>query len=234
MDTLSARLFVISATSSPLLVMNPPENRRAHNIGSAAKLAPRESSKSSPLRAPLPPQRKAAPKRKEQTAGEAEGNQGVITPSSILRGPRQSLASGFRIFASPPTSSKKRTSGEIAARDRTGRNTDAGASSSNQGPVSLIVVKYEGRMVAVRMTPNYEAMIKSVKEPFPSLQSLNDENIHLSASLPGFGKDWVEISRDLWPDMVSQLKTVRISVQGPEGELDSSSDIAVSRKRLRR
>ncbi|KAG8709247.1 hypothetical protein FRC08_018450 [Ceratobasidium sp. 394] len=131
------------------------------------------------------------------------------------------------------TPNKKRTL-EVTAEGRRDGDVDVGGSASNKGTVPLIMVKYEGRSVVVRRRSDYEATIRSVKEVFPSLRTLDDQNIHLSAVLKEFGEDSVEISQDVWSDLVSQIKVVQVSVDdqkeaGPNDGADGSS-----RKRSRR
>ncbi|KAG9101314.1 hypothetical protein FS749_008034 [Ceratobasidium sp. UAMH 11750] len=117
--------------------------------------------------------------------------------------------------------SNKRAHDELAAEDRRDGDVDAGSSASNKETVPLIMVKYGRRTVVVRRRSNYEATISSVKEIFPTLRALDDQNIHLSAVLKEFGEHLVEISQDAWSELVSQLKTVKVSVDDQE-ELGSN------------
>lgn len=68
--------------------------------------------------------------------------------------------------------------------------------------------------------------IRLVKDAFPSLQQVPQHHIGISSYLAEFN-DTLRITKDLWPDLMSRLMTVHISLIGPEGASAATGAAAI-------
>ncbi|QRV81678.1 ubiquitin family protein [Ceratobasidium sp. AG-Ba] len=87
------------------------------------------------------------------------------------------------------------------------------------GTLPFFAAQHEKRTIAIRRNSNYDATIDYIKKVFPALTGTPASRITISAVFQECGDLLVEINRDLWPDIVSRLSVVHISVdeeQAPE------------------
>ncbi|KAG8716389.1 hypothetical protein FRC08_009522 [Ceratobasidium sp. 394] len=75
------------------------------------------------------------------------------------------------------------------------------------------VAAYKGRSVAIKRDTDYQATIKIIQKSIPKLRSADAEDIFMATTLAGFGDTLVQISEEIWPDVVARLKTVEVTLE---------------------
>ncbi|KAG9080592.1 hypothetical protein FRC06_006386 [Ceratobasidium sp. 370] len=75
------------------------------------------------------------------------------------------------------------------------------------------VATYKSRSVAIKRDADYQSTIKLVQKSIPKLRLADVENIFISTKLADFGNAPVQISEEIWSDMVTHLKTVEITLE---------------------
>ncbi|KAG9122072.1 hypothetical protein FRC07_001692, partial [Ceratobasidium sp. 392] len=81
------------------------------------------------------------------------------------------------------------------------------------------VATYKGRSVAIKRDSDHQSTIKLVQKSIPKLRKAEAHDIFLSTALESYGGALVQISEEIWPDIVSHVKTVEIALEG-EDETD--------------
>jgi hypothetical protein len=102
-------------------------------------------------------------------------------------------------------------------------------------PIFLAAL-FDGRKVTIRRNASYEVRlyylfntkilmsdafitiqetIQFIKDAFPSLRSIPADHIAILAHFADFG-DLLQITRDLWPDLMPSLMTVQVNIIGAE------------------
>ncbi|KAG8718803.1 hypothetical protein FRC09_012088 [Ceratobasidium sp. 395] len=84
------------------------------------------------------------------------------------------------------------------------------------------VATYKGRSVAIKRDPDYQNTIKLVQKSIPKLRSVDGRDVFLSAALENYGGALVQISEEIWPDIVDQVKVVEVVLEGDDEPADSA------------
>ncbi|KAG9121642.1 hypothetical protein FRC07_002331 [Ceratobasidium sp. 392] len=88
-------------------------------------------------------------------------------------------------------------------------------SSSSSNPTYLIM-KYRDRSVAIKRDPDYQNTIRLVQNSISRLRPSDARNIILFTTLPGCEGALVQISESVWPDIISEVKFVEITLDGDD------------------
>ncbi|KAG9123099.1 hypothetical protein FRC07_000235, partial [Ceratobasidium sp. 392] len=86
------------------------------------------------------------------------------------------------------------------------------------------VATYQGRAVAIKRDANYENTIKLLQKSIPKLRSADIRDIFISTTIPGYGDTLVQISEDIWPDFVDQVKDVEVTLEGSGDEVNAEAE----------
>jgi len=78
----------------------------------------------------------------------------------------------------------------------------------------FIAAQYEGRKVTIRRNPDYHETIASVKKAFKVLRSTPADQILLSAQFLEYN-DTIEITEDMWAELVPRLMAVNVVLETP-------------------
>ncbi|QRV95198.1 polyubiquitin-C [Ceratobasidium sp. AG-Ba] len=92
---------------------------------------------------------------------------------------------------------------------------------SNTVTKRFIAAEYNGRQVAVRRCADYEITLTLIKEAFKPLKFVDVERISISAFVEEIG-DSLEISKNIWSDLLPELKRVTITLDSSSTETDDS------------
>ncbi|KAG8733328.1 hypothetical protein FRC12_018923 [Ceratobasidium sp. 428] len=84
------------------------------------------------------------------------------------------------------------------------------------------VATYKGRSVAIKRDPDYQNTIKLVQKSVPKLRSVDGRDVFLSTTLENYGGALVQISEEIWPDIVDQVKVVEVVLEGGDELVDSA------------
>ncbi|KAG8731074.1 hypothetical protein FRC12_019908 [Ceratobasidium sp. 428] len=84
------------------------------------------------------------------------------------------------------------------------------------------VATYKGRTVAIKRDASYETTIKIIQRTIHKLRSTSPHDICLSTTLPEYGDTLVQISEEMWPDIVGLVKSVEVTL---EDMSDAGDDI---------
>ncbi|KAG8702538.1 hypothetical protein FRC09_004680 [Ceratobasidium sp. 395] len=82
------------------------------------------------------------------------------------------------------------------------------------------VASYKGRSVAIKRDPDYQNTIKLVQKSIPKLRSIDARDVFLSTALENYGGALVQISEEIWPDIVDQVKVVEVVLEGDDEQVD--------------
>ncbi|EUC55115.1 ubiquitin-like protein [Rhizoctonia solani AG-3 Rhs1AP] len=85
-------------------------------------------------------------------------------------------------------------------------------------PPTFLVVEYNGRKVTTLRNPNYQETIASIKRNVHGLRTVPDDQVSVLALLEEVG-DYVQITEDVWPELLPRLMSVRVELAN-----DRSSD----------
>ncbi|KAG8716388.1 hypothetical protein FRC08_009521 [Ceratobasidium sp. 394] len=77
------------------------------------------------------------------------------------------------------------------------------------------VATYQGRSVAIKRDADYQNTIKLVQKSIAKLRSVDPQDILISTTLADYGGALVQISEEIWPDVVGDIKTVEVSLDDP-------------------
>ncbi|KLO11502.1 hypothetical protein SCHPADRAFT_905931 [Schizopora paradoxa] len=102
---------------------------------------------------------------------------------------------------------------------RKGRGTVATISS----PIPL-VVRYNGRSIAIPRRVNQKDALKTIKETFRQLNAVDDGRIRLLSRFPSFGEEKIEIPSGTWETLVETIREVWIEVSEEPQDLVQSFD----------
>ncbi|VDB94115.1 unnamed protein product [Peniophora sp. CBMAI 1063] len=92
-------------------------------------------------------------------------------------------------------------------------STDATVVNTEQLPhephtKTPLMLRHNSRKILVPRLANYEAMVKISKNKIRALRYVAVEHLTLtSTTVPGFEGEKAEISKELWPEVVDQLRT---------------------------
>lgn len=75
----------------------------------------------------------------------------------------------------------------------------------------LLAAQYDDEKVTIQRNPDYHATVTSIKRAFNSLQDTPDDQILISSRFQEFN-DTLQITDDLWPDVLPRLTLVTISL----------------------
>ncbi|QRV97968.1 hypothetical protein RhiJN_25987 [Ceratobasidium sp. AG-Ba] len=98
------------------------------------------------------------------------------------------------------------------------------ANPSGQAQLPYYVAKYKGRSVAIKRDSDYQATIKLMQKSIAKLRSAGPQDIIISTELADYGDAVVQISEEIWPDVVDNVKIVEVAL---EDLTDSGSSIPV-------
>ncbi|KAG9120687.1 hypothetical protein FRC07_003721 [Ceratobasidium sp. 392] len=92
--------------------------------------------------------------------------------------------------------------------------------SNNQAHVGTsalpyIVAKFEGHAIAIKRDADYQAILKALQQYIPKLRSVGTHNIFISATLAEYGDTLVQISGEIWPELVNTLNSIEITTTDP-------------------
>ncbi|KAG8710942.1 hypothetical protein FRC08_016525 [Ceratobasidium sp. 394] len=77
------------------------------------------------------------------------------------------------------------------------------------------VATYQGRSVAVKRDADYQNTIKLVQKSIAKLRGANPQDILISTTLADYDNALVQISEEIWPDVVGDIRTVEITLDDP-------------------
>ncbi|QRV95197.1 polyubiquitin-C [Ceratobasidium sp. AG-Ba] len=92
---------------------------------------------------------------------------------------------------------------------------------SNATSKRFIAAEYNGRQIAIRRSSNYDMTLTLVKEAFKHLKLVDVERISVSAFVEEIG-DSLEISRNIWSDLLPELDCITITIDSASPESDDS------------
>ncbi|KAG9122326.1 hypothetical protein FRC07_001361 [Ceratobasidium sp. 392] len=98
--------------------------------------------------------------------------------------------------------------------------------STDKSDLPYYVATFKGRFVAIKRDVDYQNTIKLVQKSIPKLRAADSRDIFISTSLSDYSDAMVQISEEIWPDIVSSVKTVEIALEGDD---DESLDLATTR-----
>ncbi|QRV96110.1 polyubiquitin-C [Ceratobasidium sp. AG-Ba] len=98
-------------------------------------------------------------------------------------------------------------------------------------PLPYYVASYQGRTVAIKRDPDYQATIKLVQKSIAKLRSVDSQDIIISTTLADYGNAVVQISEEIWPDVVGGVKIVEIAVE-PSTPLESPAPSQVETRTI--
>ncbi|KAG9124009.1 hypothetical protein FRC07_013205 [Ceratobasidium sp. 392] len=70
------------------------------------------------------------------------------------------------------------------------------------------VATYKTRSVAIKRDSDYQSTIRLVQKSIPKLRSADAKDIFLFTMLEDYGGALVQISEEIWPDVISRVKTI--------------------------
>ncbi|KAG8741067.1 hypothetical protein FRC10_003407 [Ceratobasidium sp. 414] len=82
--------------------------------------------------------------------------------------------------------------------------------------VQFLAAEYNGRKATVRRTPNYKDTIVSVKRAFKPLRTSSPDDIEIWAWFDEHA-DLIRVTDELWAEVLPQLTSVKIFLDGAEG-----------------
>ncbi|KAG8739558.1 hypothetical protein FRC10_005447 [Ceratobasidium sp. 414] len=88
--------------------------------------------------------------------------------------------------------------------------------SADPSSLPYYVATYKGRSVAIKRDTKYETTIKLVQKSIPKLRTADIQDIFISTTLSDYGGALVQLSEEIWPDVVSHVKTVEITLEGDD------------------
>ncbi|KAG8796267.1 hypothetical protein FRC12_001372 [Ceratobasidium sp. 428] len=91
------------------------------------------------------------------------------------------------------------------------------------------VATYKGRSVAIKRDPDYQNTIKLVQKSIPKLRSIDGRDVFLNTALENYGGALVQISEEIWPDVVDQVKMVEVSLDVDDNEYSESTNMSTGR-----
>ncbi|CAE7162323.1 unnamed protein product [Rhizoctonia solani] len=100
------------------------------------------------------------------------------------------------------------------------------------GQVALpfFAAEYSGRRISIRRTVDYDETISSVQKAFPVLSKVSTQRISLAQVFPELGDGGVEVSRELWKDILPLVKTMQVVVMDVDQSVKSQSTKSKKRK----
>ncbi|KAG9077199.1 hypothetical protein FRC06_009051, partial [Ceratobasidium sp. 370] len=75
------------------------------------------------------------------------------------------------------------------------------------------VARYQGRSAGIKRDADYQTTMKLVQRSIPSLRSANVQDIFISTTLAAYGDELVLISEEIWPEVVSHVRTVEVTLE---------------------
>ncbi|KAG8721889.1 hypothetical protein FRC08_009146 [Ceratobasidium sp. 394] len=78
------------------------------------------------------------------------------------------------------------------------------------------VATYKSRSVAIKRDPDYQTTIQLVQKSIPKLHPANVQDIFISTTLTNYGDALVQVSEEIWPDIVGDVKTVEITLESDD------------------
>jgi hypothetical protein len=95
----------------------------------------------------------------------------------------------------------------------------------------FVAASYEGHTITIRRDPSYnvspiithliqrkqlkehlQGSIMSIKQVFRELKTMSEGRIRLSSTFDGFGDGPIQITPEMWPELISELKVVLVTV----------------------
>ncbi|KAG9118448.1 hypothetical protein FRC07_007043, partial [Ceratobasidium sp. 392] len=86
------------------------------------------------------------------------------------------------------------------------------------------VATYKGRAAAIKRDSSYENTIKTIQKTIHKLRSADHESICVSTTLPEYGDTLVQISEEMWPEVVGLIKAVEVTLEESSDDDRSSMD----------
>ncbi|QRV96111.1 ubiquitin family protein [Ceratobasidium sp. AG-Ba] len=86
---------------------------------------------------------------------------------------------------------------------------------SSPKALPYLVATFGGHSTTVKRDADYQAIISSLRQAFKALRDLKQQDIILSAKLPGYGGDLIRIAEATWTDTVDTIKHVEITLDSP-------------------
>ncbi|KAF8597620.1 hypothetical protein BDV93DRAFT_562131 [Ceratobasidium sp. AG-I] len=77
----------------------------------------------------------------------------------------------------------------------------------------FVGANYEGHTVTVRRDLDYDSFVKSIQYAFGAISTCNPNQIRLSATFDGLGGVPVQITPDLWAELLPELQIVVVTVE---------------------
>ncbi|KAG8739556.1 hypothetical protein FRC10_005445 [Ceratobasidium sp. 414] len=88
--------------------------------------------------------------------------------------------------------------------------------SADPSILPYYVATYKGRSVAIKRDAKYETTINLVQKSIPKLRTADIQDIFISTTLSDYGGALVQLSEEIWPDVVSYVRTVEITLEGDD------------------
>ncbi|KAG8736499.1 hypothetical protein FRC10_009233 [Ceratobasidium sp. 414] len=77
------------------------------------------------------------------------------------------------------------------------------------------VATYNGQRAAIKRDEDYQATIKLVQKSIPSLRSASVKDMLIMTTLPDYGDGLILIGEEIWPEVVSIVKDVEVTLETP-------------------
>ncbi|KAG9078031.1 hypothetical protein FRC06_008563, partial [Ceratobasidium sp. 370] len=74
---------------------------------------------------------------------------------------------------------------------------------------------FRGRSVAIKRDADYQNTIKLVQKSIAKLRGVDAQDILISTTLADYGDALVQISEEIWPEVVGEVRTVEITLDDP-------------------
>ncbi|QRV96108.1 ubiquitin family protein [Ceratobasidium sp. AG-Ba] len=88
------------------------------------------------------------------------------------------------------------------------------------------VAKYKGRTVAIKRDSDYQTTIKLMQKSIAKLRSADPQDIIISTALADYGDAVVQISEEIWPDVVDDVKVVEVSLEEATDSKSATTGLA--------
>ncbi|KAG9080129.1 hypothetical protein FRC06_007049, partial [Ceratobasidium sp. 370] len=96
---------------------------------------------------------------------------------------------------------------------------------SDTSNLPYYVATYKGRSVAIKRDADYQTTIKLVQKSIPKLRPADSQDIFLSTTLVDYGDALVQISEEIWPDIVGDVKSVEITLESDDRAISNLPNI---------
>ncbi|KAF8597617.1 hypothetical protein BDV93DRAFT_527291 [Ceratobasidium sp. AG-I] len=105
---------------------------------------------------------------------------------------------------------------------------DTSEPGNRSGNLPFFATRFRGRAVAIRRNPDFDATVSSILHAFPALEKISPDSLVILARFDDFGDLDVQITRDLWEDVLPRLRIVDVSIRDEEAEVIEKEMVSLS------